>query len=151
MHVLPPSKQPFLNHILGAAAAAPAGLKGAEPYNHLILDGEPLIPRRNQDRQRQYAVLLPDPKVAQGAPSLRCPDSPQCQLAEAGVIHAEGFSRPLIGFLSLFDLTLQPVGVLPCLLFANSLLYLRLTGKNLFDLCSLRSERFFETVAWRRC
>ena len=151
MHVLPPSKQPFLDRILGAAAAAPAGLERAELYDHLVLDGEPLTPRRYQDRQRQFAVLLPDPKVAQGAPSPRRPDSPHCQLAEPGVILAEGFSRPLIGFLSLFYLTLQPLGVLPFVLFANSLLDLRLTGKNLLDLCSLLSERFFETVAWRRC
>ena len=48
----------------GAAAAAPAGLEGAGLHDQLVLDGEPLTPRRYQNRQgaRQFAVFLQDQK-----------------------------------------------------------------------------------------
>ena len=125
-HVLPPSKKPFLGRILGPAAAAPAGLEGAGLHDHLVLDGEPLTPHHYQDRQgaRQFAVLLPDPKVAQGAPSPRRPDSPHCQLAEPGVIPADGCFRFLLGSHSHLDLAPQPLSPLSFVLSANFLLYL---------------------------
>ena len=108
--VLPPSKQPFLGRILDPAVAVPAGLEAAGLHN-LVLDGKPLTPRRYQDLQgeRQFAVLLQDPKAAQGTPSKRPPDSPNCHLAEPGVVLVEGCFRPLFDFLSLFDLALQPL------------------------------------------
>ena len=68
LHVLPTSQQPFLGRISGPSAAAPTGLEGARLHDHLVLDGEPLIPRRCQDRQgaQQCAVLVQGPEVAQG-------------------------------------------------------------------------------------
>ena len=43
---------------------APAGLEGAGLHDQLVLDGEPLTPRRYQNRQgaRQFAVFLQDQK-----------------------------------------------------------------------------------------
>ena len=87
MHALPPSKHPFVGRILGPAAALLRGWR--EPDSTIRLP--PAATRTG--RAHKFAVLLPDPKVTQGAPSPRRPDSPHCQLAEPGVMLAEGCFR----------------------------------------------------------
>ena len=122
------------------------GLKGAGFHDRLVLNGEPLTPRRYQDRQgaRQIAVLLPDPKVAQSARVARIRHIVNSRNRALYLLRAVSalLSASCRFLSSLFSLLAYSLSY--SLRSLSSISASESRVKNLLYLCSLLLERFVE-------